>query len=212
MTDAGLLSLVQWLSPAFPVGGFAYSHGLEAAVVAGEVTTADALRLWLGDVIAFGSGRTDAILLAASLRPGADFAALAALAGGLASGRERLEETAAQGAAFTMTTNALTGQDHPAAPLPVAVGRAAAGLGLAPEQVIAVYLHSFATNLVQAGVRFIPLGQTEGQAALAALHPLIGAVAAEAVQAGIDDIGSACFGADMASLRHEDLEVRIFKS
>ncbi len=210
--QSGLLALVQWLSPAFPLGSFAYSHGLEAAVAAGEVRTARDLALWVGDVLDHGSGRIDAALLAAALRTDADHDGLAALARARAATRERLEETEAQGAAFTATVNALTGTAHPPAPLPVAVGRAAQALGLADADVIALYLQAFATQLVLAGVRFIPLGQTEGQAAIAGLAPAIARIAAESPGADPRTLGSAAFGADMAAAEHETMDVRIFRS
>lgn len=210
--DAGLLTLVQWLSPAFPVGSYAWSHGLEAEIASGRLGDAAGLAAWMADLIAHGSGRNDAILLALSLDPGADHPALAALARALAASRERLAETETQGAAFTLATNALTGAVHPPAPLPVAVGRAAAPLALVPERVIALYLQSFASALVLGAVRFVPLGQSEGQGVLAGLLPVIAATARAAAQAGIDDLGSAAFGADMAAMAHEDLEVRIFRS
>lgn len=211
MTPA-LLTLVQWLSPAFPTGGFAYSHGLEQVVTDGTLRGGGDLVAWLTDILAHGAGRQDAILLACALRDGADHDALAGLASALAPSAERLRETMEQGTAFARTVTALTGRDLPARPLPVALGQAAAPLGLPADQVIALYLHSFAANLVSAAVRFVPLGQNEGQAALSALHPLVGRIAAET--AGLDerDITSAAFGADLAAMRHETMDVRIFKT
>ncbi|MDP3340220.1 urease accessory protein UreF [Frigidibacter sp.] len=210
--DSALMTLVQWLSPAFPVGGYAYSHGLEWAISARLIKDAAGLQGWLADVIAHGSGRSDAVMLALALAPGADHAALAAYASALTPAKERLTETLEQGRAFTLATNALLGADHPPAPLPVAVGRAAACLGLPVERVLALYLHSFASTLTQGAVRFIPLGQTEGQQVLAALHPVISRVAAWAANASLDDLGSAGFGSDMAAMAHEGMEVRIFRS
>lgn len=212
MTEAALLTLVQWLSPAFPVGSFAYSHGLEQAVSGGQVCDAAGLQGWLSDVLDYGAGRADAIFLAHALRPGADHAALAALARALAPSRERLVETEAQGAALLAATNALTGAAHVPMPYPVALGAAAAPLGLPAPRVAALYLHAFATALVQAGVRFIPLGQTEGQGVLAALAPLILRIAAEAAEAPLGAIGSAAAGTDMAAMRHETMETRIFRT
>ena len=212
MTDTALLSLVQWLSPAFPVGGYAYSHGLEWAISAGDITSAEDLQRWIGTVLTEGAGRTDAILLAQALRPEADLPALSALAQALAASRERLVETLEQGRALGQTIAALTGQPLPEMPYPVALGAAARGLGLPAEPVVALYLHAFASALVQAAVRFVPLGQTEGQAVLAALHPVILQVAAKAVQAGIDQIGSGAFRSDLAAMRHETMDVRIFRT
>lgn len=211
MTPA-LLTLVQWLSPAFPTGGFAYSHGLEQVVTDGTLRSGGDLVAWLTDILTHGAGRQDAILLACALRDGADHDALAALAAALAPSAERLRETMEQGTAFARTVAALTGRDLPARPLPVALGQAAAPLGLPADQVIALYLHSFAANLVSAAVRFVPLGQNEGQAALSDLHPLVGRIAAETAGLDESDITSAAFGADLAAMRHETMDVRIFKT
>ena len=212
MTDTALLSLVQWLSPAFPVGGYAYSHGLEWAISAGDITSAAELQRWIGTVLTEGAGRTDAILLAQALRPETDLAALSALAQALAASRERLVETLDQGRALGQTIAALTGQPQPEMPYPVALGAAARGLGLPVAHVLALYLHAFASTLVQAAVRFVPLGQTEGQAVLAALHPVILQIAEEAACAGIDQIGSGAFRSDLAAMRHETMDVRIFRT
>ena len=209
---AALMTLVQWLSPAFPTGGFAYSHGMEQVISDGGIRSGADLEAWLADVLRFGAGRQDAILLAAALEPGADHAALAELCVALQPSAERLREVAEQGAAFARTVAALTGRAVVERPLPVAVGEAAAGLGLERAQVVALYLHAFASNLVSVAVRFVPLGQNDGQVALARLHPLIARLAEEAVALGVEDIGSAALGADLAAMRHEGLDVRIFKT
>ena len=209
---SGLLSLIQWLSPAFPTGGYAYSHGLEQAVVDGTLTDAPSLQRWLTDIITHGAGRQDAILLACALRVGADYDALADLALALASGAERAEETLAQGTALAQTVSALTGRRLKPCALPVALGQAAALLNLPAPQVIALYLHAFTSNLVQTMVRFVPLGQTEGQATLAALHPLIESLAQTLSTATTDDLATATFGAEMAAMRHQTLQPRIFKT
>lgn len=209
---SGLLSLMQWLSPAFPTGGYAYSHGLEWEIAAGTIRTAADLRLWLGSILTHGAGFQDAILLAHALLPDADLDALTDLARALAPSAERLSETMEQGTAFARATAALAGRDLPARPLPVAVGQAAGGLGLPRQQVIALYLHAFTANLVSAAVRFVPLGQTEGQAVIAALHPLIEQIAASAETAELQDITTATLRADLAAMRHETMDVRIFKT
>ena len=209
---AALLSLVQWLSPAFPTGGFAYSHGMEQVIADGGIRSGADLRAWLGDVLRFGAGRQDAIVLSAALEPGADWDGLADVAVALQPSAERLREVVEQGAAFARAVAALTGAEAVARPLPVAVGAAAAGLGLEKRAVIALYLHGFASNLVSVAVRFVPLGQTDGQGALAQLHPLIAQLADEAAGLGIADIGSAALGADLAAMRHEGMDVRIFKT
>jgi urease accessory protein len=216
MSEAGLLALTQWLSPAFPLGSFAYSHGLEAAVAAGEVTDAAGVERWIGDVLAHGAGWNDAVLLALALADGTDHVALAGVARALAASRERLEETEAQGTALAATVSALSGRSLAPMPFPVALGAAAAPLGLPAERVVALYLQAFAGTLALAAVRFVPLGQTEGQRVLAALHPAILTLAEGAVRAagsdGLEALGGAALGADLAAMRHETLEVRIFRT
>ncbi|WP_372602839.1 urease accessory protein UreF [Actibacterium sp.] len=209
--SADLLTLTQWLSPAFPLGSFAYSHGLETAIATDQVGDAAGLQDWLQLVLEEGAGAVDVTLLCLTQK-GADADDLAALALALATSRERQEETLAQGRALVSTINQINGEDAPARPLPVALGVAARRLDLSPEQVAALYLHGFASNLVSVAVRFVPLGQTEGQRVLAGLHPTIQAVAARAAQATLDDLGSAALGADLSAMQHEELDVRIFKT
>ncbi|MGY6409476.1 MAG: urease accessory protein UreF [Alkalilacustris sp.] len=207
MTPARLV-LAQWLSPAFPVGGFAYSQGLEWAIAAGEVGTAEALRGWLEGCLAQGAGRSDAILLCLALR---DAEGLEDLARALAPSRERLEETEAQGAAFAAALGALGVAVAPA-PLPLVVGRAARGLGLEATEVAGLWLQAQACNLIQIAVRLVPLGQGDGQRVLAALQPVILALAEAAAGAGPEDLGAAAFRADLASMRHEVMEVRLCRT
>lgn len=209
---SGLLTLVQWLSPAFPTGGYAFSHGMEQVISDGTIRSGAELEAWLAAVLRHGAGRQDAILLACALREGADFGALAAYGRALAASAERLSETCAQGAALARAVVAVTGREIAEAPLPVVLGQAAAGLGLAADQVIGLYLHAFASNLVSAAVRFVPLGQNEGQRVLAALHGLIEEIATGAAVASLEDITSAAFAADLAAMRHETMDVRIFKT
>jgi urease accessory protein len=163
-------------------------------------------------VLEFGAGRQDGILLATALRPATDCDALDALARALAPSSERLAETVEQGSAFARTVAGLTGRSLSPRCLPVAVGEAARPLGIAAEQVAALYLHAFAQNLVSCAMRFMPLGQAEGQAVLAALHPDIAALAAEVAGLGPDDLGAAALGADMSAMRHETMGVRIFRT
>jgi urease accessory protein len=205
-----LLTLVQWLSPAFPTGGYAYSHGLEAVIFEGERTAAGIAR-WIEGILRFGSGQADAVMLACVLR-GADPETIDAIARAMAGTKERLSETVEQGTAFARTVHALTRRNLPPRALPVAVGEAACALDLPAEEVVAVYLHAFVANLVACATRFAPLGQTDGQAMLAALHPVIAEVAEWAATAEVEEIGTSALGAELAAMRHEEMDVRIFKT
>ena len=208
----GMLSLVQWLSPAFPTGAFAYSHGLEFEIAAGRVTSAQDLTNWLDAVLTYGTGLQDAVLLSHALDPSADIAALAGLARALAPSSERWQETLEQGTAFARGVSALTGRDILACALPIAVGQAAASLVLPKVQVLGLYLHAFTANLVSVAVRFVPLGQTDGQKVLAALHPLILSVAGRAATLALDEVTTSTLRADLAAMGHETMSVRIFRT
>ena len=212
MRDADLLTLTQWLSPSYPVGAFAWSHGLERAIERGDVADRDDLSAWLLAVLEHGAGRTDAVLLCEAYRAD-DVTELAELAAALAPSRERRMETLQQGAAFAATTCAVWGLDLPDMAFPVAVGRAASLASLPLEPVLRVWLQAFLSNLVQAAQRLMSLGQTEGQRVLAELTPAIIAVADAAQSATLDDIGSATFAVDTASMQHESSQgARLFRS
>ncbi|GFE64020.1 urease accessory protein UreF [Litoreibacter roseus] len=208
MSTIDRLSLVQWLSPAFPVGGYAYSHGLEQSIARGDVSDADSFACWLRSILTHGAGRSDAILLCCALR--GDNVADEARA--FCPSSERWVETIDQGRAFLAVTNSLYGEARAPAALPVAVGLVAQCLSLSGAEVAAIYLHSFASNLVSAAVRFVPLGQTAGQAVLNTLHPMLVTLAEEAEHATVDQIGTSVFGADLAAMEHEVMDVRVFRT
>ncbi|MEL7460004.1 MAG: urease accessory UreF family protein [Pseudomonadota bacterium] len=212
VSDADYLTLAQWMSPAFPVGGFVWSHGLETAMSDGAVHDAATLEGWLGTIITQGSGLADATLMCAAMAPEAELDALGDLACALAGSAERLAETNAQGAAFTSAHNALTGHEFTPAPMPVALGRAARALSLSPSVVAAHFLQAFTANLISAAVRFMPLGATQGQAVLQALQPAIVNTARAAATADVDTIAMSQPGADFAAIAHETQDVRIFRS
>lgn len=212
--NPGLLTLAQWLSPAYPLGAFAYSHGIETAIRAGWVATAADLEGWLGDLMRDGSGRADAIWLSLAFRAGteAELLELETRARAFAAAAERLREGERQGAAFARTTAAVWGLDLPPLLLPLAVGRAARLMALDPGATCALYLQSFLSNLTSAAVRLVPLGQTEGQQVLANLAPLCTRIAAEAAGARWEDVYSNAFLSDIAAMTHETLTPRLFQS
>ena len=210
--NSATLQLTHWLSPAFPTGAFAYSHGLEQVIALGAVSDAASLEHWLWDVLHHGAGWQDAVLLRLTLDPDADLDALDAMAQALQPSAERWQESTEQGAAFARTVSQVTGRTLPPRALPIAVAEAARPLSPDPAQLIALFLQGFATNLVTIAIRHVPLGQGEGHAVLARLLPPIAALAQRAAQAGMQDLGTACFGADMAAMEHETKEVRLFRT
>ncbi len=214
MVDGALLTLAQWLSPGFPVGAFSYSHGLEAAHHAGDVTDAAGLESWLTAILSHGAGRNDAIFLAEAYRAqtAEDVERIDALARAMAPSQERLLETRAQGQAFADTVRAVWKVDQPPRCYPVAVGEAAAALQLPLPDTIQLFLHSFAANIASAGVRLIPVGQTEGQRILARLAPLCVTLARKAQDAGLDGLGGSAVLADIRSMQHETQYTRLYRS
>ena len=221
MTEASghtLLRLMTWLSPAFPVGAFSYSHGIERAIEEGVIGDRAGLVGWLGELLVRGSGWNDAVLLAESWRQAKAGGASqsAELAEALAGSRERHMETTLQGEAFIAGLASWSNKARPAvpegAPYPVAVGAAAAQNGIAVEAALTAYLHAFDSNLVQAAVRLVPLGQKDGVAALAALEETVLATAARAAGSTLDDLGSSAFMSEIMAMRHETQYSRVFRS
>lgn len=215
MGDA-LYKLHAWLSPAYPVGGFAYSHGLEWAISEGCVHDRQSTEDWVATCLLHGAGRTDAILLVQAWRAEeagdeARLDGLVELALALAPSAERLMETEAQGAAFADVTAAAWGGGGPM-PYPLAVGRAAALHGIDLRDTVLLYLQTYAANLISAAVRLVPLGQTEGQKIVAALLPPCLAVRDQALTATLDEIGGCAIRADIAAMCHEIQQVRLFRS
>jgi urease accessory protein len=223
---AALYRLMTWLSPAFPVGGFSYSSGIEWAVEAGDIADAASLRDWLGAMLADGSGFCDGVFLAQAHRAveAGDDAALrdvAELAAAFVSSRERQLETSAQGRAFMEIARAAwscaalertVAQCAGTIVYPVAVGLVGAAHHIPLPQTLHGYLHALLSNWISAASRLIPLGQTDSQRVLAALEPVVAATAKRALAATLDDLGSATFRADLASLRHETQYTRLFRS
>ena len=205
------LTLMQWLSPAFPVGAFAYSHGLEQVIADGAVADAQDLQDWLEAVLEHGSGQADAVLLAVAHQT-EDPARVDAAARAFAASAERLQETTLQGAAFCDTVRAVWALELDGLTYPVAVGAAARAMGIPLAQTLSLYLHAFASNLVSVAQRAMPLGQTDGQRVLATLAPVIQCTAHAAATATLDDLTSSSFAADIAAMRHETLQPRIFRT
>lgn len=218
MTEtAALLRLLTWLSPAFPVGMFGWSHGLEQAIADGAVRDRETLVDWIDGLVTAGSGWTDAVLFAEAHAAARDLdrlAEVADLASALAPSAERLAETLGQGNAFLKAARAWP--DHcPAldeAPWPVAVGAACGLAGISLQDALVATLHAFAGNLVSVALRLVPLGQTEGVRTLAALETVVLATASRAARSTLDDLGAAALMSDIAAMRHETLQPRLFLS
>jgi len=226
MTDT-LYRLLAWLSPAYPIGAFSYSHGVETAVEEGFIKDRVGLVAWLESVLLQGTGVVDGALFVAAWRAAtaADWLAFDAIAERAAAWRGTSEmalESRQQGGSFlSITRNAWP---HPALDaaherlagelaLPVAVALACAAHGIALEQALGGYLHAFTANLISAALRTVPLGQSDGQLALAALAPAVAAATQAAIVVdSLDDVGTSTPLLDWCSLKHETQYTRLFRS
>jgi urease accessory protein len=223
---AALYRLMTWLSPSFPVGAFSYSSGIEWAVEAGDIIDAASLQLWLASMLADGAGLCDSIFLVQSHRAalsGDDplLADVAELASAFVTSRERHLETTSQGKAFIEIARAawssgpldrLIATCEPAIVYPIAVGLVSVAHGVPLAPTVHAFLHAVTSNWISAGARLVPLGQTDSQRLLARLEPVVAATATRALIASLDDLGSATFRADLASMRHETQYTRLFRS
>jgi urease accessory protein len=223
--ERALYRLMAWLSPSFPVGSYTYSHGLEAAIEAGSVGDRDTLAAWIEDLLLAGGPRNDAIFLTAAWQATcaddeARFKAVRELAAVCHPTAELRLESLQQGAAFRDAVRRswaapgierLCQGDTPVA-YPIAVGVTAAAHGVPLRSALHAYLHAFAANLVSAGVRLIPLGQNDGQRAVATLEPPVHALAEEAETATLDELGGCAWVAEIGSMRHETQYTRLFRS
>ncbi|HEX4296552.1 MAG TPA: urease accessory UreF family protein [Devosia sp.] len=217
--SAALQRLATWFSPAFPVGTFAWSQGLETAIADGRVTTAATLRDWLAGALAHGGLRTDAIILAQAHRAHTDADALRELADlmlALTAASERRLETTLTGEAFAIAARAwpsdVFARLPDPCPYPVAAGAVAGAAGIALDDLLPVYLTAAVQTQVSVAVRLVPLGQTAGLQVIAGLEAMVATAAAEAASASLDDIGGIAYAADIAQMRHETIEPRIFRS
>ncbi len=217
--SADLQKLLTWLSPAFPVGAFAWSAGLETAIVAGTVTDRATTQDWIAGTLGHGGLRNDAILLAHAHAAHADAKALAGLADlclALTPARERHAETVLTGNAFVLASAAWPSEQQATlprpCPYPIAIGALAGTHGIDRRDTLIAFLTATVHAQVSVAVRLVPIGQNDGLAIMAALEPQIAEQADLCRNAALDDIGSVAYGADIAQMQHETLPTRIFRS
>ena len=210
-TDLKIMTVMQWMSPAFPIGAFAYSHGLEWAIDKGHVSNGEKLQKWITDLLEYGSLRTDAIFISLILR-GHDVRKMNELSMALCPAGERLLETKLQGSAFAKVIEDVWQQDIGELSLPIAVALASKNQSIEQDLILPAYLHAFCSNLISAAIRLIPIGQTEGQRIMLELYQTISDLVQTASESEIDDLNSACFFSDVSAMEHEYLQPRIFKT
>lgn len=220
MTDSfALQRLLVWTSPAFPIGTFAYSGGLETAIAEGKVGSAATTRDWIEGSLQSGTGRNDTILAVLASRAYDDEARLSDLADlclALTSAHQRHQELLVTGRAFVQAAKAWPDPAHDrlpdACPYPIAFGAIAGASMIKPAEIALAFLTAYVQAQISVAVRLVPIGHTNGLAVLAALEPLIAVLANTLALAGEDDLGTIAYAADIAAMKHETLTTRIFRS
>jgi urease accessory protein len=217
--SADLQKLLTWLSPAFPVGAFAWSAGLETAIVEGRVCDRASAQDWLEGTLFHGGLKTDAILLAhahANHDKPAHLSDLADFCLALTPSRERHAETTITGNAFIDAAMAWPIEPKPnlprPCPYPIAIGALAGAHGIDRRDTLIAFLTASIHSQVSVSVRLVPIGQSDGLAIMVALEPAIAQQADLCQHAALDDIGTIAYGADIAQMKHETLRTRIFRS
>ena len=220
--EGAVLPLFAWLSPSYPVGCYAYSHTLEWAVEAGDVTDEASLVAWLTDLLTLGLGRNDAILLSHAYRAiehgdRESVATVNELALALSPSAELYLETSQQGRSFLDATLAAWPSPRLFAlegdvAFPTAIGMAAAAHGIPLQITAQAYLFGLVQTLVSAAIRLAPIGQTAGIRVSAALAGTVQDVARQGMILTLDDIGGSTFRADLGAFHHENQYTRLFRS
>ena len=213
-TATETLTLAQWFSPAFPVGAFAYSHGLEWAIESGAVHDPASAKTWIGQVLEHGTGWNDALLLSAAYRASDETSArdVDDIARALAASKERLKETDLQGSAFCKVVSDLSGFTIDGLIYPVAAGWAARQANLPLDLTAQMYLQSFLSNLASVAMRLVPLGQTAGQALIRDMTALCIDIAKASLKHDLNDLTSTAFLSDIAAMKHETQHSRNFRT
>ena len=205
-----MMTLQTWFSPAFPIGAFSYSHGMESAIQDNLVKDVESLKSWIASLLSHGSGRNDGLFLKAAYEGVAEANVLCLT---LCGSKERLRETMELGQAFSRVVGASYDVQLPdRMAYPVAIGMAAQQIGLNLTLTLQSYLQAFASNLISVGVRTIPIGQQAGQDCLIGLYSVIENITKKIKSESLNELGNATFVSDLMAMKHENSVPRIFRT
>jgi urease accessory protein len=225
-----LMRLLQLASSALPVGAYSYSEGLEYLVESGKINNSDSftdascrLQHWLTQELCYGSIRMEAAILVRAYQAIAsqDIDTLWYWNDWLSATRET-EELRHQSWQMGQSLVRLMQNLQPSLDLclerdknynfaiafAIAAERWQIDLGTAAIG----YLYSWASNLIGAGVKLIPLGQTAGQQMLLNLQPRIADTAQETMHLADEELEACTWGLSLASMAHETQYARLFRS
>ncbi len=224
LTHSHFLAILQLASPALPVGAYSYSEGLEILIENGTITNIENLQHWLKSELLYGSIRLDAAVMVRGFHAVqlGDLEALKRWNLWLSAARDT-EELRAASWQMGRSLMQLLGKLEPEI-LPVvntvgypgnyaiAFAMACAHWDINIQAALLAYLHSWANNLITAGIKLIPLGQTAGQELLLGLQPLLTTTVGEILTMADDDLGCCNWGLSLASMQHETQYTRLFRS
>jgi urease accessory protein len=219
LASVKLTRLLSWMSPVFPIGGFAYSQGLERAVGDRLVKNSDTMFEWIATILTHGSQWNDAVLFCQSWRVAGNvdnIARLSQLAQAIAGSKERYNETMNQGAAFIDAASHWFSEDwkkmQSGLVLPVAVGMASGLCCIEMQTALNAYLHTYVSNQLQAAIRLAVFGQDGAASLLARLEATIANNSIRASSSSLDELGSIAFTAEISAMNHETQQPRLFLS
>ncbi|MCD8489627.1 MAG: urease accessory protein UreF [Desertifilum sp.] len=219
-----LLYLLQLASPALPIGAYSYSEGLEILVEQGVICNESQLQEWMEQSLSYGSVRLEAAIALRAIHATikGDRQALDYWNNWSTATKETSELRAASWQMGRSLSRLLIDIQPQIADIfqackrdcnySIAYGIAAAYWEIPPDAAIVAYLQSWATNLMTAGVKLIPLGQTTGQQLLLNLHPTLLRVTPEILMLADEELSSFSWGLSLASMAHETQYTRLFRS
>ncbi|HEY9849480.1 MAG TPA: urease accessory protein UreF [Leptolyngbyaceae cyanobacterium] len=222
--NLALLSLLQLTNSALPVGAYSYSEGIESLVEKGVISDRQSLQHWLEEELRYGAIRLETWLMLRGYQSAKliDLHTLEywnAWASAARETEELREQSWQMGRALSRLLQKLQpelssvfSQLNQNCNYAIAFAIAAVHWQISPDVAAIGYLHSWATNLVNAGVKLIPLGQTAGQQLLLDLHPYIISTTEKLLVLDDDQIGTCGWGLSLASMTHENQYSRLFRS
>ena len=237
-TNLALLCLLQLASPALPVGAYSYSEGLETLVDNGTIESEQSLQHWLEQELHYGAIRLEAAVMVRAYQSAqlGDIQALSYWNNWLSAAREteelrqqswqmgrsllrlllELQPLSTRNSSSCrnayLSLQALANADGNPCNFAVVFGLGAALWEIDSSSALLGYLHSWATNMITAGVKIIPLGQTVGQQLLLQLHRNLNCATREILTLEDEDLNSCGWGLSLASMAHETQYTRLFRS
>tara|TARA_B100001248_G_scaffold129623_1_gene97190 strand:- start:147 stop:860 length:714 start_codon:yes stop_codon:yes gene_type:complete len=221
-----LHTVLTWFSPSYPIGSYAYSHGLEYAVEEGLVKDPQTLLGWIRDLLFFGTGYNDSIIINSIYDSVAndncvEFDYISQIANAIKPTKEIALESYQQGVSFknilmdVYSNSNLTfylNRLDDCITYPSVVGVAGGIFEVEKKLLLHSYLHAFTSNILSAALRIMPIGQTEIQKIIFQMKGNVEEMTNKSLGLSLSDLGSSVFISDWASSKHQNQYTRLFRS